>query len=187
MQTRPYKHTEEDSLDHRTHTFISVTRLWFRKAPLASVWPLASPWYVEEESEPRIHYRAVTGSIGISDKTPSVWKFISIKADAEQGGWFIACDLLLCVCRSVFSVVCTQVWYLYVGVCACVRPAYRAGLSALCGLHQSAEITVTSDQTALGWAGVLLWSIIQQPGDWPTLTVSSLLSCTRHELHSGSA
>lgn len=49
------------------------------------MWPLASPWYVEEESEPRIHYGAVTGSIGISTKTPSVWKFISIKA-AEQVG-----------------------------------------------------------------------------------------------------
>lgn len=60
------------------------------------MWPLASPWYVEEESEPgqtsdRIHYRAVTGSIGISTKTPGVWKCISIKA-AYQIGWFITCD-----------------------------------------------------------------------------------------------
>lgn len=60
------------------------------------MWPLASPWYVEEESEPgqtsdRIHYRAVTASIGISTKTPGVWKYRSIKA-AYQTGWFIMCD-----------------------------------------------------------------------------------------------
>lgn len=49
------------------------------------MWPLASPWYVEEESEPgetsdRIHYRAVTGSIGFGTKTLGAWKYRHIRA-----------------------------------------------------------------------------------------------------------
>lgn len=46
--------------------------------------------------------------------------------------------------------------FLFCFVCWCVRAnmhvasVCKAELSGLCGLHQSAQITVTSDQAALG-------------------------------------
>lgn len=95
------------------------------------MWPLASPWYVEEESEPgqtsdRIHYRAVTGSIGISTKTPGVWKCISIPA-AYQIGWFITCDGLILIKNApivlcAFAKLCFPSparLCVYACVCAC--------------------------------------------------------------------
>lgn len=95
------------------------------------MWPLASPWYVEEESEPdqtsdRIHYRAVTGSIRISTKTPGVWMYGGIKA-VYQISSFITCDgpcliknapIVLCVCVP-WSRVFNHVHGLYVCTHVC--------------------------------------------------------------------